>query len=552
MAHARIPEIVVFCVVSVFIGALLILCAPPVLAQVPAFLPAVPYGSGGYDPQSVAVGDLNGDGILDIVVSSQCVIGDTCPNGEGYVCISSDYCSHGAIGVLLGNGDGTFRPAVTYETSGYLSFSVKLGDLNGDGHLDVVVVNACGTLPDVDNNCPYGIVDIMFGNGDGTLSEPWSHLLGGWYPVSVALADADGDGTLDVVVADVCGTCSTGDCTCTAGSVEVLLNAGGGVLLGDAIYDSGGQWGRSVALGDVNHNGKVDVLVANDGSVGVLLGNGNGTFQPAVNFGSGGTVGGSDALAVADVNGDGKPDLLVAAAQTCSGCNYAGVVGVLLGDGDGTFQPAVSFASGGFYARSVAVADVNGDAKSDLVVANLGGIWPDTRALGVLLGLGNGTFQSALSLDSGGTFLDSVAVADLNRDGKPDVVVENVDVLLNNTPFCTTAPTVTLAATPSLLWPPNGRMVRVNVSGAITNTDTNCSIKTAAYSVRDEYGKIQPSGRITLDAEGAYSFTVWLQASRISRDPNGRVYRVTVGARNNLGKTSTQSAPVIVPHDLGH
>jgi hypothetical protein len=147
MTQARAAKISISWVAA-FVGLLilLVLHTPPLLAQAPSFRPAVTDGSGGYEPSSVAVGDVNGDGILDIVAANRCVIGDTCPNGD-YVCISADYCSHGAVGVLLGNGDGTFRTAVTYETNGYLSSSVALGDLNGDGKLDLVVVNQCGAVP---------------------------------------------------------------------------------------------------------------------------------------------------------------------------------------------------------------------------------------------------------------------------------------------------------------------------------------------------------------------------------------------------------------------
>ena len=173
MAQARTPKIVAFRVVFAFIETLLIIHTLPMFAQAPSFQHAVAYGSGGYAPISAALGDLNEDGILDIVVANQCVTSDSCPSGGGYICTSADYCSHGAVGVLLGNGDGTFRPAVTYETGGYLSFSVALGDLNGDGKLDLVVVNDCGAVPiDFEGNCPYATLDVMFGNGDGTFSPP--------------------------------------------------------------------------------------------------------------------------------------------------------------------------------------------------------------------------------------------------------------------------------------------------------------------------------------------------------------------------------------------
>jgi large repetitive protein len=115
---------------------------------------------------------------------------------------------------------------------------------------------------------------------------------------------------------------------------------------------------------------------------------GSGLFGSPTPYGSGGY--GSDSVAIADVNGDGKPDLIVAnACIAYVGCS-TGAVGVLLGNGDGTFQPAVSYGSGGQTAESVALADLNGDGKLDIVVANQSG------TVGVLLNNGDGTFQSAV------------------------------------------------------------------------------------------------------------------------------------------------------------
>jgi hypothetical protein len=157
------------------------------------------------------------------------------------------------------------------------------------------------------------------------------------------------------------------------------------------------------------HSGKTPVLAVCENCG--LLGNGDGTFQTAVTYSSGGFF--ADSVAVADVNGDGKPDILVAntgGVPICSG----GGVGVLLGNGDGTFKTAVTYCSGGGPV-SLAVADVNGDDKPDLVVAS--------SLVSVLLGNGDGTFQTAVSYESGGYPPDSVAVADVNGDGKPDLVV---------------------------------------------------------------------------------------------------------------------------------
>src|SRR5215475_1465018 len=173
----------------------------------------------------------------------------------------------------------------------------------------------------------------------------------------------------------------------------------------------------SVAVADVNGDGKPDLLVANlcvdvncgsNGIVSVLLGNGDGTFQTEVTYNSGGYD--AVSVVVADVNGDGKPDILVAnrcaVFISCGGTSGGhpdsnGIVSVLLGNGDGTFQPAVTYNSGGLFTTSIAVGDVNGDGKPDLVVSNPCGVtncFPQLDgAVGVLLGNGDGTFQTAVN-----------------------------------------------------------------------------------------------------------------------------------------------------------
>lgn len=125
-----------------------------------------------------------------------------------------------------------------------------------------------------------------------------------------------------------------------------------------------------------------------------------------------------------------------------------------------------------------------------------------------------------------------------------------VGVLLNNSPFCTTPPTVALSATPTSLWPPNGRMVPVTISGTVT--DTGCTVTTAAYTVTDEYGEVQPKGAITLGPEDNYTFIILLQASRLGTDLDGRRYTVTVRAKDNAGNEGSNTSVVTVPHDQGH
>lgn len=148
-------------------------------------------------------------------------------------------------------------------------------------------------------------------------------------------------------------------------------HAGSQPLFFDAVaYDPGGsgQAGdfRTVGVADVNGDDMPDVVVTNfwTGTVGVLLGNGDGTFRPAVTYSPSGAN--PTAIAIADVSGDGQPDLVVGI--------WSGGVAVLFGNGDGTFEPAVTHTTGGVQVSDVAIADVNLDGKRDLIVANFGSV----------------------------------------------------------------------------------------------------------------------------------------------------------------------------------
>jgi hypothetical protein len=327
------------------------------------------FATGGSQPASVAVGDFNGDGMPDLAVAN--------------------YASQN-ISVLLSNGYGTFKPAANYSVGITHPTSVAVGDFNGDGKPDLAVALAGGS------------VSVLLGDGDGNFNRlvntPVAAKL-----TSVAVGDFNGDGKPDLAVTDD----SAG-----VGTVFVLLGNGDGSFR--IAFNSGvGSNPASVAVGDFNGDGKPDLAVANHGSgnVSVLLGNGNGTFQAAPNCP---TDSNPVSVAVGDFNGDGKPDLAVADQKV----GDLGEVGVLLGNGDGTFQSAGEYAVDPI-PLSVAVGDFNGDGKPDLAVA-----CSNSNSVSVLLGNGHGAVQNVGSY-SAGSAPAAVAVGDFNGDGKLDLAVAN-------------------------------------------------------------------------------------------------------------------------------
>jgi hypothetical protein len=568
MAHKRTSNIQLLCVVSLYLAIFTILVPLLVTAQrsdasprsmastastqpngssntltTLSFLPAVTYDSGASTATSVAVADVNGDGKPDLLVANACA--------------SNSDCSHGSAGVLLGRGRGQFGPARLYDSGGFTANSITVADLNGDGKPDLIVAN-CALGPH--SSCPApgsnGAVGILLGNGDGTFQPAVTYDSGAANAFSVAVVDLNGDGKLDLVVGNYSYP--------NPSTVRVLLGNGDGTFQPATVYTLGGSGAVSIAAADVNGDGIPDLLVScNGGEVAVLLGNGDGTFRMAGSYSSGSFN--HWGVVAADVNGDGKPDMIVVNADM--GVSSEGTVAILLGNGDGTFQPAVTYDTGGIGPRSLAAGDVNGDGMLDVVVANEVACneCDDRGSAGVLLGNGDGTFQPSMTFDSGGAVAVAIQLADVNDDGRGDLVTAHrcrkvsqgacfgdgiVGVLLNNTSFCATPPVVTLSITPTSLWPPNGKVVPVTMSGTIT--DTGCTIETAAYAVTDEYGKVQPSGPVTLGPGGAYSLNVLLQASRLGNDLDGRLYTVTVSATNNGGNTGSQSGTVVVPHDQGH
>ena len=365
--------------------------------------------AGGPYAYSLAAGNFDNNSNPDLAIVNRC--------------LSTTNCSSGSVGIMLGNGNGTFKPVVTYPSGGIESLAAMVGDFNHDGIPDLVVLNSCATSP-----CTSGSVSVLLGNGDGTFQAPLNSSAGGYQSIGIAMGDFNGDHIPDLAIANNCA-----DSRCASGgTVTVLIGKGDGTFKPPVSYASAGQGALSIAVGDFNRDGIPDVAVVNDcatagcssgGSVGILLGNGDGTFKPAVTYPSGGQ--GAYSLASADFNNDGVADLAVVNNCANSTCSNGGTVGVLLGNGDGTFQAPIVSSSGGLFAYSLAVADFNLDWRADLAVTNEYSGTSNGGTVSVLLGNGDGTFQAAANYDSGGTSPFSVVAANFNNFGSTDLAVGN-------------------------------------------------------------------------------------------------------------------------------
>jgi len=379
-------------------------------------------------PDSLAIGDFNGDGKLDVAVT-----------------VSLAQIGQRAVAVLLGNGDGTFQVPINYDSGSGAHFAI-VGDFNADGKPDIAVADSSanaisvllgkgdGTFKAVLNTPttltsvgPLSLadfnrdakVDILMaalngssdgqfhvfpGNGDGSFKTPLSTVTGTGVVLAVAVDDVNGNGMADVLAQ-------------TDAGLFTFLGKGDGTFVQGATFllspDS-----RFLVVADLDGDGKAD-LASVDGTsdrLSVAFGNGDGTFQvaPVVPFATDPISPGAFFVLAEDMNGDGVLDLIAD-----GGARGNGNLGVFLGKGDGSFQaPAYTFIpSGRGSPGPIAVGDLNLDGKPDVVLAI-----PDANAVGVLIGNGDGTFQPIVSYGTGENGVFSIGVGDFNGDGKPDVI----------------------------------------------------------------------------------------------------------------------------------
>jgi hypothetical protein len=330
------------------------------------------YYTAGVGPGSIVAADFNGDGNLDLAVASQ-----------------SNY-----ISILLGNGDGTFQPPIKSPPVPRLERFVTAGDFNGDGVPDLVTLGS-------------DVISVLIGNGDGTFQKAVVSRLS-FSVYTIGVGDFDRDGILDLAAA---GSFEFDK------SVHILLGNGDGTFRRGASY-VGGNVPVSIAVADFRGDHKLDLAIADSEGTGisVMLGNGDGTFEPATVY----PVAFSNWVTTADLNGNGKLDLVVAVAR-----HYSSGVTIFSGNGDGTFQQGM-FYLGGDETPYVATGDFNGDRKIDLALAE--GLYSDVF---VLLNTGTVAFSPTTPLNfkeqAAGT-TSAPQVVTLTNNGTTELTISSMKV----------------------------------------------------------------------------------------------------------------------------
>lgn len=327
--------------------------------------PGLPFISPPEGSAPILTADFNNDGIPDIALLGSISSGQV-------------------LSIFLGTPDASFAPRIDYSVQ---ANGFTVGDFNGDGKFDVIILDTTG--------------NIMLGNGDGTFQSPVPLTIGDYS--TAASGDLNGDGKLDLVLL----TPDYG----TGATMAVVLGNGNGTFQAPVMYTV--LVAPYFVLGDFTGDGKPDIAISAGSLISVLVNNGDGTFKSPVNYNISGNA---QAIAAADLNSDGKLDLVVPSGGTSA------TISVLLGDGDGTFGNPIEYSSDRLtiYSTSIAVSDFNGDGKLDLVLTNSVAV---PNGVVIVLGKGDGTFQNPPILYSGGLLPAAAVSLDLNGDGKPDLAV---------------------------------------------------------------------------------------------------------------------------------
>jgi len=358
-------------------------------------------------PGSVAVADFNGDGKLDMAVaqtfqgSSQTVdilVGQgnggfstlTTSIPPGYLSVGDLrgigkqdlVVSAGGDDVYLGNGDGTFVNASNYVNSGGI-----IADINLDGKMDLVSIDG-----------------VLLGNGDGTFHSNVAGIVNafGYWGSGTVLGKFENNGAT--------GAATLGLGTNSGTTLYILHNNGTGLLFQSQTYTIPNVGTTPLLTADLRGDGNLDLIVGGTNGYSVLLGNGDGTFQSPLYS----NIGDITFMVVADVNNDQKPDLIV---QTGSAGTPGQTLMVLLGNGDGTFKSPVSYYDAGL--GTLLVADFNGDGKPDIAAS--GQLTDSPAQTGILVGNGDGTFQNIVFPTSLNGF-EASFTEDFNDDHKPDLL----------------------------------------------------------------------------------------------------------------------------------
>ncbi|MBA3913433.1 MAG: VCBS repeat-containing protein [Acidobacteriales bacterium] len=443
---------------------------------------------------SIITGDWNGDGVLDLAAT----VASAATN---------------EISILLGNGDGTFALQQSYDirTPG----DMATGDVNGDGVADIVSVNVSESA------------SVLSGVGDGTFRHAGQVDLGYPEALSVALADMNLDGKLDMLTVN-------DDSFDGVSNLSILLGKGDGTFGSPSDYATDYYAGGNPAVADFNHDGIPDVAALAQ-TVSVYLGRGDGTLAPPT-FYSGVTYGSGDGFVVADINNDGNVDLV-------SPTGYANSMSVFLGNRDGSFKAPSAFGTGPS-PYSVAIADFNKDGKPDAAV-------PDSTDSNFveLVGDGTGKFVTHRSFSIGGNpgappipSVVSVASGYFDADANLDLaVIDNNNSKLVLLPGNKNG-AFRLGSSYSVSGQPTW------VTAADLNADSKADLATAD-KVSNTVSVFLGNGNGTLQSEATYSTganPAFIAAADVNGD--GKIDLLTASTTSNTFSVLLASGSGYLPH----